>query len=747
MGHKMRIKNSFICFLLSLSLFLSADVFEQKMSRAKYGDLSATDRIDAYQDVLRAIHRGFASEIQVSEFAQATLGLLKQRRIENVECLRGLLELVKAVLASKVPSMAEHKSIFSPWKDVLERDLRRFAITPGETVRIRFVEEKDKKFNVSMRDNFAIIENNSSDGLSGYFKLALQNFSSSEAAEKLVEGGDLIDLCPLYFNRSGISCAFQDPHVVSFSSTVKSVKPEMNICQYGSNKKYMPLGIIKKEKNPLYVGEPIFLSSSACGSWGAVFERVSSEEMIKLENENMQEALNRIKIMTVLSEKISWLLALSANLNARIYDRNHTFFFKQLSTIFAARTSFDKELLLAARELLFTCQEKPSFKDHKRYFVEWLNGINRRLESFALKYSDSLKILVSTKPNMTLSILPRLVHDGDELLKEFHVGAGTRQPFAPGYDLISLVPISGKSDIIFYGDEVEISFKHLNDVGEVRCFSFSKKDTNELILAGSTLGDAEVDSDSIFVISPIPKQSNGKISGPVASGDYCGFRSKKTGKMLAINNDNAHGVWGSLELVDESHTSALSLAFSLVNVSSIIVDSLATQSFLSKLSVIKMERDVSVKISLLFKLVDSFSPKISNEEHSDFWDSVMLLASDKKHMSASEIKELLHLLSKIALVSRVNGIESWESRANQLIIDIEFYNKVQTIMTSPGMNKFKQMLELVPEIRKISQEETQVFLEELALLRKYKKDQSKAAKLLFLHVSDEVGSGSQLVRS
>ena len=747
MRRRMRIKNLFIYFLMCVSLSATIDVFDQKMSRAKYGDLSAADRVDAYQDVLRAIHRGFASEAQISEFAQATLGLLKQRKIENVQCLRSLLELVKAILASKVPSMVEYKSIFTHWKDVLERDLRRFALAPGETVRIRFVDEQDKKFNVLMKDNFAIIENSQSDGLSGYFKLALQNVSELDQSEKLVEGGDLIDLCPLYFQCSGISCAFQNPHVVSFSSNIKSVKPEMSICPHGFNKKYMPLGIMKKEKNPLYVGEPISLSSSACGSWAAVFERVPQEEMIKLENENMQNALSRIKMMSILSEKIGWLSALSANLNARIYEKNYVLFFKQLSTIFAGRTSFDKESLIAARELLFVCKEKPAFKDYKRYFVEWLKDINRRLESFALKYSDSLKMFLSNNVNMTASILPRLVHDGDDLLKEFHVGAGTRQPFAPGYDLISLIPISGKSDIIFYGDEVEISFKHLNDIAEVRCFSLGKKDTEGSLLAGSTLGDAEVDSDSIFVISSIGKQSKGMVSGPLASGDSCVFRSKKTGKVLVVNSDKAHEVWAPLEFVDESQASASSLAFSLMSVSSIVVDSLASQSFLSKLSVIKLERNMGTKIDLLFKLVDSLSPKISNEEHNDFWDSVMLLASDKKHMSLGEMKDLLNLLRKIALISRANGITSWELRANQLIIDIEFYNKVKQIMSSPGMDKFKQMLELVPEIKKISQQETQVFLEELALLRKYKKDQSKAAKLLFLHVSDEVGSDLQLAKS
>ncbi|MBM3894093.1 hypothetical protein FJ366_00620 [Candidatus Dependentiae bacterium] len=736
----MRVKSLLIIFLIGSFVGASGDVFETKLAKARYQDLSGSERIEAYGDVLRAIHRGFASDAQVGDFVQAVLGLLKQRTLGNVSILKGLLDLVKNILASKVSAFTEHKGVFAYWKDVLEADLQKFALNNGEIIKMRFFKERDNCFSVRMKNNIPVVENDRADGLSAYFKVALSGVSHPGEQPQIILGGDAIELVPLYCERSGICCAFDDEKALyCFSSQGAEDSILLAVCSPAQERMYSPLSVVKKEKNPLYVGEQVSLRSSGCNAWDGCVERVDTEKVKKLENENLEAALNRIKLMPGASEKIDWMIVLAPNLNTRIVEKNYKLFFKVLSTIFSARMTLDKDALVAARKLLFQLSVKTGFGEHKKYFSEWLYDLNQRLLAYSLKYSDCLKISSKQQQGSCFSIIPHLVSRADAIAKEFKVGLGARQSFAPGYDLCSLVSSVGKTGPIFYGDEVELSFPHLDEIGEVRCVV--KVDGTQGRLQASSLEDLGEGDDTLFVVSS-PFFGIDEVSGPLVVGDECMLKSKKTGLVIGfLRGDGADG-WSNLVSCERSSHSKKSVVFTVSKVEAGGVETVVTQSFFSKLSQIKLEQSYVVKMEKLLRILDGMSLKISIDDRNDFWDIMMLLVADKKHMSEGEIKQLVDLLLKIVSVAKLNGFSSWIIRAEQAFIDVEFYKKVKRALSSPGMDRFKEMLQLVGDLKKVSKSESEYFLEELRLLRKYKKDQSKAAKLLLMHVSEEVGAAN-----
>ncbi len=740
----MRVKSLFFISLFCTFLWSAGDVFDSKLSRAKYGELTGVERVDAYVDALRAIHRGFASDAQVEDFSQAVLGMLKQRSLSNVQVLRSMFELVKMVIASKVSSLAEYKGVFGYWKEILEADLQKFALNHGEIIRVRFSQDKDNCFSVRMRNNVPVVENDRADGLSAFFRVILHGLDGSGAATKTIVGGDAIEFIPLYCERSGICCAFADEKALyCVASPTAQQKVVVSVCSPGEERLYAPLSVMKKDKNPLYVGEHVVLGLPGSEGFDSCVDRVSVDDIARLENQNLENALNRIKLIPSAGEKIDWMLALAPNLNDRISDKNYKQLFKLLSVVFGTRMTFEKDVLVMARKLLYLLRNKAALSEQKKYFSEWLTDINARLSAYALKYTDSLKIS-SASSQAVVSVLPHLVAGADGITKEFKVGVGARQPFAPGYDLCSLVSAAGKAGDICYGDEVEIAFPHIDEIGEIRCFVHSVGDSGKLVAA--SLGEIAADADMTFIVTA-PLQGKDEILGPVVAEDECVLRSVKTGRVLGFLRGSGIESWVEIEPCERLGNLKNSIQFSFSKVVYGGVEKVVTQSFFRNLSQIKMEQSRLVQMEKMVRLLDGMSSKVSVDERNDFWDIVSLLVADKKHMVDAEIKYLGELLFKISAVAKANGFATWVARSEQAQMDLEFYKKMKWALSRPGMDRFKEMLQLAPEVKRVSRNEAAEFLEELRLLRKYKKDQSKAAKLLLMHVSDEVGQDSVATRS
>ena len=213
-------------------------------------------------------------------------------------------------------------------------------------------------------------------------------------------------------------------------------------------------------------------------------------------------------------------------------------------------------------------------------------------------------------------------------------------------------------------------------------------------------------------------------------------------------------MWTKIEPYDESSLTKTDRAFQFcINpMPSEAVSNVVTQSFCDKLASIRQEASSYPKIVRLMILLDSFSPMVSLENQDVFWDVVVSILVTKKYMHEHELSKLTDLLNKIILVAKVNHVDEWSRRAQQALIDVEFYKKVRRAVAIPGLDRFKALMDLAPEVKNVSLAESQNFVATLKTLSNYKKDQARAAKLLLAQVIDEssadltvTGSGNLLV--
>lgn len=170
-----------------------------------------------------------------------------------------------------------------------------------------------------------------------------------------------------------------------------------------------------------------------------------------------------------------------------------------------------------------------------------------------------------------------------------------------------------------------------------------------------------------------------------------------------------------------------------------VVQKVVEESFYEHLARVRKNQTLAGKISDLLGVLDLLSPKISSHERNDLWDLLSGLVADKKYMNDHELVRLEELLQKVKVVAQSNTIPDWSLKAGLALRDVAFHKRMKNALSQPGMDRFKLLLELAPEVKGVSLQQSQVFLDELSALRKYKKDQSRAAKLLLRHASDEFG--------
>jgi hypothetical protein len=755
---KRRLMRIYVFLLVLISSCVAhgeTESFEQKMSKARYGELRAFERAELYHDLLKSINRGFASQAETREFATNVLGLLRQRPTSDVAALRALNDLVKSILASREAILQEFSRDFLHWKDVLEGDLARFALTDGDIVRVKMAHLPERALAVVSGEQIPRIGLSDSDGLVAFFKLALRDAGADSKTQHIVAGGGAIDVMPLYCDRSGVACALDDDYAAQFSGDVFAKTPEV-VVQKCTKKKHLPFRVMKRDSVPAYTGEQVRVAHPGCGEWATVIERVSPEALAKLENDNLAQALERIRVMSTPLDKIRWLYTLRLNFNTRISEKNSSALFKLISGLMGQRDLFDHETLLAVRQLLVAYEPITLFKEQARYFAEWQRGINKLLEPQAIKFGDVVKISSALARDGALCVAPYVSGGATGFTKEIRLGLGPVHGSGHGHSLISLVSPVGKQGPIALGDEVELVLPHVDGSRELRC----------VLLPGDGVGlgrvlalnSLEVDpaADMVFIVDAVsPSSLSGDNKGAhLVGGEPFTFRSKKTQKYLGARRQLSDALWSMVEPFDTASSgddgNIVQFCIDLMPVTA--VANVVTKSFYDNLALIKREQSTYAKIVKIMMLLDTFSPKIETEDRDDFWDIVAGLLSAKKHFNEHELSKLIELVRKIMVVAKTYALPVWFKRARQAAIDLEFYKKVRRALSVPGMDRFKVLLELSPEVQNISVSEAQDFVSVLKTLRKYKKDQSRAAKLLLSQIEEEAvfdsrmtGSGNLLV--
>lgn len=749
----------YLFFLLGISLCNAAsspESFEQKMSRARYSDVLLFERVGMYQDLLKSISHGFACEAETHEFVASVLGMLRQRPVTDVVVLRALKDLVKSITSSRVIVLQGYAKEFSQWKDILDADLSRFALADGDVVKIRVAHAPGCCLSVLSGEEEPRADLVDSEGLAGFFKIVLRKGAGDSKTQRIVAGGEKMDVVPMYWERSGVACALGNDYVTQFTGDVLARTPTV-VIQKNTKKGALPLNVMKREKAPAYTGESLHVAHPGCGEWATILERVPPDSLSRLENDNLHQALERIGSMPGALDKIKWLNTLRFNFNERIVEKNSAALFRQLSTLMGQRGQFDYQTLLAARQLIISYESLNLLKSQDRYLAEWLRSINKLLEPHAVKFGDVIKISSMHAQDGVLCVAPYVKGGSSGFSKEIRLGIGPVHGSGHGHSLITLISPVGKQGPIALGDEVELVLPHVDGSRELRCVLIPSDGQSVGRVLALNIEDIGANADTVFVVDGVLKPGFlGENRGaPLVSGDSFYFRSKKTQKILGARKQQAAFLWAMVEPFDEASSlltdAVVQFSIDLMPVEA--VTNVVTKSFYDKLGVIKREPSLYLKIAHLMLLLDSFSPNIFVEDRSDFWDVVTLILADKKRMNEHELNKVVELMNKVALVAKTHNVQQWLVRAKQALVDLEFYKKVRRATATPGMDRFKALLELAPEVKNISLSESQDFIGTLKTLRKYKKDQSRAAKLLLSEVAEEAsfdsastGTGNLLVK-
>lgn len=738
-----------------LSLFCSqnasllAVTSAEAAARAYHGDLSGTERVEAYYEVLRLINRGQLTIDQVQEFMTNLKGFLKHRSTKNAAVLRALNNLVSGILMSRASELAPFAKDMNAWKDALDADLRHFALTNGSVVKVTFSKVPAKNLAVRASGDQASLDLLDDAGLSSFFKLAVRGARADSVTQQIVSGGTDFDLIPLYVDQSGVGCGFEDSCCVQIGGDVLTVVPVVTLKALEASE---PLRLMKRESIPAYTGEENFVAHQGCGQWATVIESVSEDVLAKLENDNFSQALNRIKMMSKPSEKLRWLYALRNNINERVNEKNTTMLFKQLSAVFGLRNKFNKQELIEARRLLLAYKQKNVLKEYDKHFTEWLRDLVLALESYAVRFRDAVTIKSANVGAKLLCVAPYVAPAAGGFAQEMRIGIGDGASVSKKHALISLVSAVGKLGAVKYGDEVELSVCYAHG-SELRCVVEQRGESFGGRVIAVPVEDTDVDSDSIFIVEHT-LGSLLKDNSPLVAGDSFMLRSKKTSQILATSSELL-GLWqaiwakSDLQIKKEQALSAFSVEVETEDV----VQQVVEQSFYEQLAKVRKNPTPGGKITDLLSLMDTLNPRISSQERTDLWDVLSSVVSDKKYMQEHELQRLEELLQKVVVIAKSNNIPLLGSKAQLALNDLGFHKKMTSALAEPGMDRFKALLELAPSVKGVSLQQSQAFLDELALLRKYKKDQSRAAKLLLQHASDEfgqdfktTGSGNLLVR-
>ena len=740
----MRILSAFIFFILVINQPLFSEMIDQKIAHACFADLSILERVEAYYDILRSINRGQVGEEHIQKFATNVLGFVRQYSASNVQVARALSDLIRGILISKNPVLQVYAKEMGLWRDTLESHLRQFALAHGNIVRVRFASVPEKNLAILNGDGEPSAEIAETQGLSAFFKLALRGASADLKTQQIVEGGSNFDLMPLYVERSGVACSLDDGYSVQLRGDVFANIPTATI---QNSQDVLPFNLLKREKIPAYTGESLFVAHPGCGQWSTIMDRVDESSLVKMENDNILQALNRIRSMTLPLEKMRWLYVLRNNFNSRITAKNYSVLFKQLSAIFGLRARFDKETLFEARRLLFAYKSKDFLKDYDRHFTEWMRDINVSLESYALKFSDVVSLKSAQNKERALCIAPYVKGGATGYSREVRLGLGDVSGIDKKNILLSMISPVGKQGVVRFGDEVEITFPHV-DGGELRCVLISGEQPSEARVVGLPLEEIDSDADTIFVLDRQGGEIVSTDFSPIISGDSFLLRSKKTTQVLVVQH-SASGTWSMMVPMSDiqakrEHT-VMSFCFELQSGDD--VQKVVEQSFYDHLALVRKETSYLGKMGKLMFVLDALSPKLSLQDRTDFWDILSGILADKKHMNEQELSRLSELLQKIVVVAQANNISTWVVRAHVGLRDVDFHKKMKKALENPGMSRFEGLLNLSPEVKNVSLEQAQVFFDELAILRRNKKDQSRAAKLLLLHVSDEFGTDLRMTGS
>jgi|GEM_PF-2366326 len=738
-----------LCLFCCQNTSLQALTSGEAVARAYHGDLSGTDRVEAYYDVLRLINRGQLTFDQVQEFMTNLKGFLKHRSTKNAAVLRALSNLVRGVLMSRASELAPFAKDMNAWKDLLEADLRHFALTNGSVVKVTFSKVPTKNLAVRASGERASLDLLDDAGLSSFFKLAVRGGPADAVTQQVVSGGTDFDLIPMYVDQSGVGCGFEDSCCVQIGGDVLTVVPVVTLKALEASD---PLRLMKRESVPAYTGEENFVSHQGCGQWATVIESVSEDVLAKLENDNFSQALNRIKMVSKSLEKLRWLYALRNNINERVSEKNTTMLFKQLSTVFGLRNKFNKQELVEARRLLLAYKQKNVLKEYEKHFAEWLRDLVVALESYAVRFRDAVTIKSAAIATKLLCVAPYVTPAAGGYTQEMRIGIGDAASVNKKHALVSLVSSVGKLGAVKYGDEVELSVCYAQG-SELRCVVVQKGESVGGRVIAVPVEDTDADSDSTFIV----EHSLGSLlsdASPLVAGDSFMLRSKKTSQILAASSELL-GLWqalsakSDLQIKKEQAFSAFSVEIEAEDV----VQQVVEQSFYEQLAKIRKNTTAIGKITDLLSLLDVLNPRISSQERTDLWDVLSSVISDKKYMQEHELQRLEELLQKVVVVAKSNDIPLLVSKAQLALNDLSFHKKMTVALSEPGMDRFKALLELAPSVKDVSLQQSQAFLDELALLRKYKKDQSRAAKLLLQHASDEfgqdfktTGSGNLLIR-
>ncbi len=733
-------RHSIALFVILTSLLLVENglvcgaLVSETIARAYHGDLSGVDRAAAYYDVLRLISRGEVSDDQVQEFIKNVRGFVAHRSTKNITVLRELSNLINGILVLRPAQLVPFLKDVQSWKDGLDADLRHFALAHGGVVKVSFPAVPNKTLAVRAGEDGPSADLLDDAGLAAFFKLAVRGATADTTTQHIVSGGTSFDLVPLYVDRSGVSCGLDDAYAIQIAGDVIAKKPETNLCGLQAGE---PLQVMKREKAPAFTGEEVFVAHPGGGQWATVIEAVSDDVVAKLENDNLSQALNRIKMMPSSMEKLRWLFVLRSNVNGRVHDKNHVMLFKQLSAVFGLRNKFTKQELLEGRKLLLAYKRQQTLKEYDKYFSEWLKDITAALESYAVRFGDVVTIKSTSKNSRVLCVAPYVAPAGTSgYTQEMRLGIGESSGINKKHALVSLVSPVGKVGAVRIGDEVELSVCYAQGA-DMRCVVVQSGEKAGARVLAIRVEDA--DADSVFTVEHPLGSIKNEYSALVA-GDAFLLRSKKTLQVLATSNELL-GLWQPLEgksdlQITKEH--ALS-EFCIEPEGEDAVQQVVVQSFQEQLLKVRKCQVFMEKMAELLQLLDSLNPRISVQERNDFWDVLSVLVADKKHMNEHELARLSEILQKVVVVAKANNISSWVLKAQAALRDLDFQKKMKQALEQPGMDRFKALFELAPQVKDVSLQQSQVFLDELAALRKYKKDQSRAAKLLLIHASDEFG--------
>ena len=724
-----------LCMVFAQETPVQANPASDIVARAYHGDLAGVERIEAYYDVLRQINRGQLSAEQVQEFITNLKGVLQHRPTKKAAVLQALNNLVGGILLSRVAELAPFLKDMSTWKEVLEGDLRHFALANGSVVKVAFSKVPRKSIAVRAQVDGPAVDLLDDVGLSAFFKLAIRGAQADATTQQIVAGGSVFDLVPLYVDRSGVGCGLGDVYGVQIAGDVIATQPTLRLCGLEAGE---PLHLMKREKIPAYTGEEIFVSHPGCGQWATVIESVSDDVLAQLENDNIQQALNRIKMMSNSLEKLRWMYALRNNFNARIHEKNNVMLFKQLSAVFGERNKFSKQALLEGRQLLLAYKQKQVLQSYDKYFTEWLSDITRSLEAFSVRFRDTITIKNVAQASRIVCAAPYVSSSAGGYTQEIRLGLGDAAGVNKKHALISLVSPVGKVGPVKFGDEVELAVCYAQE-SELRCAVEQSGETAGARVVGIRMEVCDAETDCVFTVEH-PLGSLEHDASPLVANDAFMLRSRKTSQILAVPRELL-GLWQPIEAKSDlqiKKEQAL-CTFAIDVEAEDVVQQVVEQSFYEQLAKVRKNPTFTGKIAELLGLLDLLSPKVSSHERNDLCDLLSGLLADKKYMNDQELVRLEELLQKVKVVAQSNNISGWSSKAGLGLKDVAFHKKMKNALMQPGMDRFKSLLELAPLVKGVSLQQSQVFLDELSQLRKYKKDQSRAAKLLLLHASDEFG--------